>query len=387
MRSVELFTGAGGLALGIERAGFRHDTVIERNPDCCNTIRQNQRNGFSLLEGWRLFSGDVRQFDFSTVRGEVDLLAGGPPCQPFSIGGKHKGPGDNRDMFPQMVRAVRELRPLAVMVENARGLLRDSFSKYFEYIVLQLTYPELVLKGDETWTEHLARLERRHTKGGDGSLHYNVVYRPLNAANFGVPQKRQRVIIIGFRADLGVEWSFPTETHSLDALLVDQWISGEYWERHKVSRRDRPLVPDQYAQRVERLRSEGSMTLFDALPWRTVRDALAGLPDPEDARAARIPNHRCNPGARSYAGHTGSPLDEPAKTLKAGDHGVPGGENMLVNPDGSLRYFTVRESARLQTFPDDYVFHGAWSEAMRQLGNAVPVMLAEVVAQGIRLHL
>lgn len=94
-------------------------------------------------------------------------------------------------------------------------------------------------------------------------------------------------------------------------------------------------------------------------------------------------NHVFNPGARSYPGHTGSPLDEPGKTLKAGDHGVPGGENMLLRPDGSVRYFTVREAARLQTFPDDYVFRGSWTETMRQLGNAVPVRLAEVIAGSV----
>lgn len=96
-----------------------------------------------------------------------------------------------------------------------------------------------------------------------------------------------------------------------------------------------------------------------------------------------IANHVFNPGARSYPGHTGSPLDEPGKTLKAGDHGVPGGENMLLRPDGSVRYFTVREAARLQTFPDDYVFRGSWSETMRQLGNAVPVRLAQVIASSV----
>jgi DNA (cytosine-5)-methyltransferase 1 len=119
------------------------------------------------------------------------------------------------------------------------------------------------------------------------------------------------------------------------------------------------------------------------LPWRTVRDAIHDLPDPESSAAATIPDHRYQAGARIYPGHTGSPLDQAAKTIKAGDHGVPGGENMLVNTDGSVRYFTARETARIQTFPDGYVFHGSWTETMRQLGNAVPVALARVVASSV----
>ena len=102
---------------------------------------------------------------------------------------------------------------------------------------------------------------------------------------------------------------------------------------------------------------------------------------PREAKA--FSNHRFIPGARSYAGHTGSPLDEPAKTLKAGDHGVPGGENMLLKPNGTVRYFSLRESARLQGFPDDFTFPGSWTESMRQLGNAVPVTLAEVVGDSV----
>lgn len=98
-------------------------------------------------------------------------------------------------------------------------------------------------------------------------------------------------------------------------------------------------------------------------------------------------NHIFIPGARTYPGHTGSPLDEPAKTLKAGVHGVPGGENMLVLYTGQVRYFTVREAARLQTFPDDYFFPHCWTQTMRQLGNAVPVALAEVIASDIRARL
>ena len=138
MRSVELFTGAGGLALAIEKAGFHHHTVIERDKDCCATIRENQTRGFSLLDGWRLFSGDVRDFDYSEIRADVDLLAGGPPCQPFSIGGKHKAYRDERDMFPQVVKAVRELRPRAILVENVKGLTRKTFANYFSYIVFSI---------------------------------------------------------------------------------------------------------------------------------------------------------------------------------------------------------------------------------------------------------
>jgi len=117
--------------------------------------------------------------------------------------------------------------------------------------------------------------------------------------------------------------------------------------------------------------------------WRTVRDALIDLPDPRHGDARDFPNHHFQAGARVYPGHTGSPLDLPAKTLKAGDHGVPGGENMMVLENGAVRYFSARESARLQTFPDGYVFHGSWTETMRQLGNAVPVALGRRVAASV----
>jgi DNA (cytosine-5)-methyltransferase 1 len=146
-----------------------------------------------------------------------------------------------------------------------------------------------------------------------------------------------------------------------------------------VSGRDRPDEPRARAA-ARRLTQKPTLE-----PWVTVRDALEDLPDPEqDPTLSReYLNHVFQPGARSYPGHTGSPLDEPAKTLKAGDHGVPGGENMLRRPDGSIRYFSVRESARLQAFPDEFLFHGSWSETMRQLGNAVPVTLARIVATSI----
>lgn len=381
MRSVELFAGAGGLAIGVSEAGFTHDAVVEWDRHACHNLRENQRRGTEPFVGWPLHEGDARLFDYSGIPEDIALVAGGPPCQPFSIGGKHMGRDDKRDMFPEMVRAIRELRPRAVIVENVKGLMRQSFARYFEYVLLQISYPEVVLKADEDWDGHLSRLERHHTGGKKGGLSYKVVFRLLNAADYGVPQKRERVFMVGFREDLDIEWSFPKATHSMDALLWDKWVSGEYWERHGISGKEKAILPTKQEARISRL---GSLFAPEENPWTTVRDAIHDLHDPEERDySGKIPNHRFNPGARSYPGHTGSPMDEPAKTLKAGDHGVPGGENMLLRPDGRVRYFTVRESARLQTFPDEYVFHGSWTETMRQLGNAVPVTLGRVISLAV----
>lgn len=381
MKSVELFAGAGGLALGVSLAGFTPDAVIEWDKWACDTIRENQRLQNPLVTDWLLHEQDVRLFDFSTIKG-VDLMAGGPPCQPFSLGGKHKAYSDKRDMFPTTIATVRKLQPKAFLIENVKGLTRAAFTNYLQYTILQLNYPEMVRSPKESWLEHLARLEKEKTSGKIQGLTYDVVCRVVNAADYGIPQRRERVFIVGFRHDLGVRWSFPKTTHSLDALLHAQWVSGEYWERHEVGRKMRNAMDAKNKSRIDRLRGLNASVMDK--PWLTVRDALQGLPNPQDKKVAALhSNHIFQPGARVYAGHTGSPLDLPAKTLKAGDHGVPGGENMLVMPSGKVRYFTVRESARLQTFPDTYVFHGSWTEIMRQLGNAVPVALARIMAGSI----
>lgn len=368
MRSVELFAGAGGLGLGVAQAGFEPAAVVEWDRWACDTLSENRP--------WPVHQGDVRKFSYEGL-GAVELVSGGPPCQPFSMGGKHNAYLDPRDMFPEAIRAVRELKPRAFVFENVKGLTRQAFANYLEYIRLRLRHPDVIARNDEPWLDHLTRLERHETSGAHDGLHYNVVLRLLNAANYGVPQRRERVFIVGFRSDLGTEWHFPRQTHSAEALAWAQGPDGDYWDAHRVARADR--APATKAPREKP----------DALPWLTVRDAFAGLPDPQfDPKAAAlIPDHRFIPGARSYPGHTGSPLDLPAKTLKAGVHGVPGGENMLRRPDGSIRYFSVRESARLQTFPDDFLFHGAWGETMRQLGNAVPVRLASIVAASVREQL
>jgi DNA (cytosine-5)-methyltransferase 1 len=382
MRSIELFTGAGGLALGLEESGWSHQALIELNECACSTIHLNASFGHPLAKRWRLFSEDVCSVRYENMVNDVDMVAGGPPCQPFSLGGKHRAFMDRRDMFPEAVRAVRELRPRCFVFENVKGLLRQNFATYFNYVVLQLTYPTLSRRECESWESHLSRLERWHTSGKNGELSYRVVYRLLNAADYGVPQNRHRVFIVGFRADLGREWSFPKPTHNLDRLLWEQWVSGSYWEEYRVPRKERPPMHPRIRSRLERLVSDYGLFEPPGQRYRTVRDALFGLPDPRDPTIV-VPNHEFRDGARPYPGHTGSALDEPAKALKAGDHGVPGGENMIALPDGSCRYFTIRESARIQTFPDDYIFVGSWTEAMRQVGNAVPVKLAAAVGESI----
>lgn len=387
-KSVELFAGAGGLGIGLAQAGFVPQMVVEYDKWCCDTLRHNH----GILgddvprignRPWRVHEGDVRKVDFQHLAGKIDLISGGPPCQPFSLGGRHRAYDDARDMFPQAVRAVREARPRAFVFENVKGLTRASFLPYFEYVKLQMEHPELLARSGEAWADHLRRLEQHHTSTKRPGLHYQVVTKLLNSANYGVPQKRERVLFVGFRDDIDARWSFGPGNHTQEALVWDQ-LFGDYWERHRVAMKDR-VLEGRSRQMSKRLskdeRPEGS-------PWMTTRDAISDLPNPEHKQLAEsVSDHSFQPNAKTYPGHTGSYLDEPSKTLKAGVHGVPGGENMLRRADGSVRYFTVREGARIQTFPDGYKFHGAWSECMRQLGNAVPVELARVVGESVSAKL
>ena len=213
-----------------------------------------------------------------------------------------------------------------------------------------LRYPEVALESGESWDRHFGRLSDYRDARKRLGLWYNLELGFLNATDFGVPQRRERVFIVGFRSDLEVEWKFPTPTHSYDSLVRAMWITGEYWERHQIARKDRPPILAAISPRIDRIRAWADSPSDN--PWLTVRDAISDLPDPRERdHSMVISNHWLNLGARLYQGHTGSCFDDPAKVLKAGVHGVPGGENMLAYPDGSVRYFTVRECARLQTFP------------------------------------
>lgn len=173
LTSLEICTGAGGQAHGLERAGFDHVAVVEIEPPACATLRLNRPE-------WNVIEGDVRKFTGSPYKG-VDLVAGGVPCPPFSKAGKQLGADDERDLFPEAIRLVDECRPRAVMLENVRGLL------------------------DAVFEDYRKKVERQLKKLG-----YVPAWRLLNASDFGVPQLRPRVVFVGIHKDIASEFSWPT---------------------------------------------------------------------------------------------------------------------------------------------------------------------------------
>ncbi|MDR3348956.1 MAG: DNA cytosine methyltransferase [Acidaminococcales bacterium] len=296
IRSLEMFCGTGGLALGLHQAGFQPTALLEWNKDSCDNIRANIANGHAGVEDWNVVQVDVRFARYSDYGTGVQFVTGGPPCQPFSLGGKHKAHADVRDMFPEAVRAVRELQPQGFIFENVKGLLRKSFSTYFNYILLQLSHPEIVAGADMDWMEHLKLLEEYHTFGSRDGLEYNVVFRLVNAADYGVPQQRHRVVIVGFRNDFDAHWSFPEPTHSKSALNYAQFTDGSYWDEHKIAKSKRPPAKQMHLDAKPTLKR-----------WQTVRDAIAGLPDPRSKASKDFVNHDFRDGAKPYAGHLSIP--------------------------------------------------------------------------------
>jgi DNA (cytosine-5)-methyltransferase 1 len=379
--SIELFTGGGGLALAMHGAGFRHLLAVELERRACATLRLNQAEDYStgkpqptrLRDKWPLIERDVHAVDFTPWIDAVDVVAGGVPCQPWSLGGAHKGYDDPRNLWPELFRCVRETRPKAVIAENVKGLLRPSFRPYYDYILRELAAPLEQRIDGEDWQDHDKRLLKAiRANDTDPTERYDVKHLLVNAANYGVPQVRWRVFVVAFRKDLGLaDWNFPEPTHSESALL-DAQDSGDYWEQHGMA--PRFDLPSQI------------LPIGDGKKrWQTLRDAIRSLPEPLSDYEEHPDwlHHQKWPGARQYPGHTPNDLDRPAKTVKAGVHGVPGGESVFRQDDGSIRYMTVRETARVMTFPDDWRLAGPRGEQMRQLGNAVPVQLAQIMAKSV----
>ena len=387
MKAFDLFAGAGGLALGLSKAGFDQAVLVEWDSYACATISENVDRRIPNTDKWRLLKCNVADVDYSTTTDEIDLLSAGLPCQPFSVAGKGRAHQDRRDMFCEVVRAARDLKPKAILIENVKGLLRPRFRDYFDYLLLAIASPSLACAHREDWKDRLDILRQKLPAGAAEDERYTVYVHGVNAADFGVPQWRERVLIVAFRKDLEVNWSSFHPTHNLDSLLWTQWKTGEYWRRHGLVDRHAPRMTRRVARRLTDLRKADEWTDPELLPWVTLRDAISDLPAPPTSEREDLPNHVLRPGARTYARHSGSVWDEPAKTLKAGSHGVPGGENTLLLGQDVVRYLSIRECARLQTFPDTYLFRGPWSRAMRQVGNAVPVELARIVGRHIKRHL
>ncbi|WBP88089.1 DNA cytosine methyltransferase [Kitasatospora cathayae] len=409
--AVELFAGAGGLAMAVHGAGFRPLLFNEFAKRACQSLQANgakPRGDREWIpepgEPWPLVEGDVQDLDMRYLHRRVDVLAGGPPCQPFSLGGVAKGDEDRRNMFPQMFRAMREIQPKAVICENVKGLLRPSFRPYLEYILREMEMPFELRDPAAGWKEHDAVLRAvREVPASDPSKRYNLVVTQVNAADYGVPQIRHRIIIVAFRADLAVDldqFKRDVRPQYSEAALVRSMLDGSYWERH-------PTVP-KHVRELVMARLPKDMPLMDdgLKPWRTFRDAIAGIDenegkplpkiawdrlDRQEYRAGGFTDHIGWPDARIYKGHTPNELDRPAKTVKAGVHGVPGGESVMLTDDLESskskiyrhRYMTVRETARVMTFPDDWKLEGPRGEKMRQLGNAVPVKLGAVFADAV----
>lgn len=363
LRSVELFVGAGGLALGLHRAGFLPVLAADSDPRAIETLEANANTAGRYTHGWKVRHEDVRSLDYDGVA-SPDLLSAGAPCQPFSIGGRLRLEGDERNLFPEVLRAVQSLRPRAFVLENVRGLLFPRSKPFFDYVVSQLRNPSVKLRSGESREHHLGVLQAIP----ETEHEYSVDTRVLNAADFGLAQVRQRLLIVGIRRG-EASWAWPEPTHSKDALVAALW-QDNYWDHHGVSSSVR-LKARARLPNVSRRLASGE-------PWRTLRDLMRRLGPPKELDG-HDPSHMLVQGARLYAKHTGSALDWPAKTVKAGVHGTPGGEHIVVLDDGTHRYLTVRECAALQGFPDDYILPLYRSRAMRLLGNAVPLTLAEAV--------
>ena len=326
-RSIELFAGGGGLALGMEKAGFEHVLLNEFDPSACQTLRQNRPE-------WNVVQGDVAGVDFTPWRGQVDFISGGFPCQAFSYAGKKGGLNDTRGtLFFQLARAVDEVRPKVFMGENVKGLLSHDNGRTLDVI-----------------------------KNAIRELGYTLVEpRVLKAVMYQVPQKRERLILVAIRNDYAdrvrFEWPSP---YGRVMTLRDAFRAGTLYDT------DVPPSPGQQYP-------DGKRRVMEMVPeggdWRDL---------PEEVQRQYM-------GASFHlgGGKTGMArrlaMDEPSLTLTC----APAQKQTERCHPLETRPLTVREYARIQTFPDDWQFAGTLSAQYKQIGNAVPVNLAWAVGRSL----
>lgn len=323
---LELFAGAGGLAIGLEQAGLKCKALNEIDKWACETLRKNRPH-------WNVLEGDIKNYDFSTFKNKIDVITGGFPCQAFSYAGKKLGLQDARGtLFYEFARAVQEVQPKICIGENVRGLLSHEKGKTLEGMISIL---------DE--------------------IGYNVVspVEVLKAIHYNVPQKRERLILVAIRKDIDIKYEYPkpfSEIYTLkDALkkgiLFDKDVpksKGATYPEHKKKVLD--LVPQKGY-------------------WRDL---------PLDIQKEYMQkSFYLGGGKTGMARRIG--WDEPCLTLTCSPAQK---QTERCHPD-ETRPFTVREYARIQTFPDDWIFSGSISQQYKQIGNAVPVNLAKEIGYSI----
>lgn len=309
---IELFAGAGGLALGLEQAGFDGLAYVEMNGDACETLRRNRPS-------WNVIEGDVHDIDFRRYDGQVDLVSGGFPCQAFSMSGKRLGFGDIRGtLFAEVIRCANETHPKMLLMENVKGLLSHDGGRTFETI--------------------------RHEVEKAG---YSLQWKVLNASYHGVGQARERIVMIGIRDDLADRISFEyPEPDDRQTTLRDA-LDG---------------VPDSLGVSY----SEKKAKVLDLVPpggcWVDL---------PQDIAREYMKSSYDSPGGKRGMARRLS-WDRPCLTLTTSPSQK---QTERCHPD-ETRPLTVREYARVQSFPDDWEFAGGIGSQYRQIGNAVPVEMA-----------
>lgn len=325
--SVELFAGAGGLALGMERAGFKHVLLNENNPTACNTLRLNRPE-------WNVVEDDIHNVSFMPLHGKVDFLSGGFPCQAFSYAGNKGGFNDTRGtLFFEMARAINEIRPKVFMGENVKGLWSHDNGRTLQTI--------------------------RNTIA---ELGYTLVEpRVLKAIMYQVPQKRERLILIALRNDIAelVKFHWPSPYHRI-MTLRDAFFKGVLY--------DTDVPPSEGATYPEKKRRVLAQVPMGG-DWRDL---------PEDVQKEYMGGSFYLEGGKTGMARRLS-LDEPSLTLTC----APAQKQTERCHPTETRPLTVREYARIQTFPDNWQFYGAVADKYKQIGNAVPVNLAYAVGRSL----
>lgn len=361
--SISLFSGAFGLDLGLERAGFRTVSVVESDPDAVKTIALNRPylvesavpRDIRTVEAQELLeeAGRVLCLDRPLAAGSVDLISGGPPCQSFSTAGKRGAMTDPRgSLFMDFIRIVEAVQPRFFIMENVRGLLSAS-----------IQHRPINRRGDEFLPLSPDEIQGSALKVVLAEMQcigYKIIYKLLQAADYGVPQNRFRVVFIGSRDS--EEISFPLPTHSKTGEGKQKWQTLENALVDLVDPEPEFVPYSESRSRFLRLLRSGQN-------WRYLPDDLK-----EEAMGGAYKS-----GGGKVGFYRRLDWDKPSPTVLTCPHQKA---TDMCHPQ-DLRPISVRECARVQTFPDDWSFYGATSSKYRQIGNAVPVFFAEAIGQHI----